>query len=127
MKALATFAANSEPAVQIEVESIGGTTRSLQEFDFKPSEAGVLTTASNALAQDPEPRVVTLVGEVTLLSRDNDHEERVIRLDVVKGGTGASGGAPNFSDRSLEKVGRLFWLYGARGCCGPRGEGKHGS
>lgn len=30
--------------------------------------------------------MVTLVGEVTLLSRDNDHEERVIRLDVVKGG-----------------------------------------
>lgn len=44
VKALATFAANSEPAVQIEVESIGGAARSLQEFDSKPSEAGVLTT-----------------------------------------------------------------------------------
>lgn len=44
VKALATFVANSESAVQIELESIGGATRTLQEFDFKPSEAGVLTT-----------------------------------------------------------------------------------
>jgi len=133
VKALAAFAANSESAVQIELESIGGATRTLKEFDFKPPEAGVLTTTSNALVQDPEPRVVTLIGEVTLLSRDNDHEERVIRLDVVRGGAVRRARVrltaeqyeaapqahreerPVSATGSLEKEGRLFWLYGARG------------
>lgn len=53
---------------------------------FTPPEAEVLERATTALAQDTEPTITLVEGEVTLLSREAGGSDRVIRLDTASAG-----------------------------------------
>ncbi|MCE1180641.1 MAG: hypothetical protein LWW86_16630 [Micrococcales bacterium] len=59
-----------------------------REIVFTPPEAEVLQRATTALAQDTEPTIALVEGEVTLLSREAGGGDRVIRLDTSAAGLG---------------------------------------
>ena len=85
VKALGEFARNGDAEIQVEQQPIGHEARSSVEVSFASVDAPILDSAANALAIDSEPQSVTLVGEVTLLSRSHDAAERLIRLDIEEG------------------------------------------
>lgn len=130
-KALGVFVSRAESAIQIDLEGSAGAKSSRVEYTFKPPEASVLATVSTELAQDPHPRNVTLQGEVTLLSRDRDQSQRVIRLSLGPGAPARKARVRLTHDQyelaleahaaerplsvsgSLQREGRVYWLYDA--------------
>ncbi|MEU8306892.1 hypothetical protein AB0C84_25380 [Actinomadura sp. NPDC048955] len=99
---------------------------------FEAVESPILSQVANVFALDPEPQDVTLIGEVTLLSRSTDSSDRVIRLNVADGADVRKARVRLNADQydvameahrleanlkisgSLEKEGRLYWLYHPR-------------
>ncbi|MEI2733004.1 MAG: hypothetical protein V9G08_13575 [Dermatophilaceae bacterium] len=82
-KSLSELVADGETEVSFSSDS--GPTR---QIVFTPHEAEVLQRATTALAQDTEPTVALVEGEVTLLSREAGGGDRVIRLDTSAAGLG---------------------------------------
>ncbi len=100
------------------------------QIEFKAAESAVLARATTALAQDTEPRSVTLTGEVTLLKREIGTGDRLIRLDVQSGDPDARRArirlTPEQYEQAIEahrsegglevsgtlvREGNLFWMY----------------
>lgn len=102
------------------------------QIAFDASESPILSHVANIFALDPEPQDVTLVGEVTLLSRSAESSDRVIRLSVADGAEIRKARIRLSAEQydiameahrleanlrisgSLEKEGRLYWLYHPR-------------
>lgn len=82
-KSLSELVADGE--TEVSFSSDAAPTR---EIVFTPPEAEVLQRATTALAQDTEPTVALVEGEVTLLSREAGGGDRVIRLDTSASGLG---------------------------------------
>lgn len=131
-RALGNFVNGGESSVQIARQASASTESSIVEVTFRPIEAPVIARAANLLSQDPEPRDVTLVGEVTLLSREIAGHDQLIRLNVESGAdirkarirlspdqyklameAHRSEASLRVSGR-LEKDGKLYWLHHAR-------------
>lgn len=129
-RALADFTAASESAVKITRYAANSDLPGLEsEFDFKPTDAGVLEKVARTLAATEEPRRTTLTGEVTLLSHGSDAPAHVIRL-LADPGSGANvvrvrldaknyekaieahrQGAKIRVSGTLERDGKSNWLY----------------
>lgn len=134
-RALAKLVEGGDAAVEIERDAMGGqSATSRVEIAFDAVEAPVLTKVMNAFAVDPEPEDVTLVGEVTLLSRELGRGDRVIRLDVSgRGQTHRKARVRLDAEQyevaleahrqelplrvtgSLEREGKIYWMYLAEG------------
>ncbi|GAA2528190.1 hypothetical protein [Winogradskya humida] len=128
-KALRDLAQGSEAAVEIARLSSEEGRITPREFAFTPADVPVLDRASHELARNPEPLRVSLIGEVTLLSRSTDSGDRVIRLNVEDGADIRKArirlSAEQYEiamdahrqeaslklDGTLEKEGRMFWVY----------------
>jgi hypothetical protein len=83
-KALSKITSTGNSAIEIlRQPGLDDHERLKSEFAFDAVEAPILDRVANTFALDPEPQNVTLVGEVTLLSRSED--TRVIRLDIEDG------------------------------------------
>lgn len=81
-KALSEMVNSSDAAVAITLDP-GTDAANRVEVEFSSAEAGVLDRAANILASEPEPQDVTIVGSVTLLSREAG--DRLIRISVISG------------------------------------------
>lgn len=125
-RALSQFTSHSESAIRILRQE--GSERSA-EFAFTPVESPVIEKAANLLALDPEPQDVTLVGEVTLLSRSVAGQDQLIRLNIEEGADVRKARIRLSAEQyeiameahrreaslqvsgRLEKEGKLYWLY----------------
>lgn len=128
-RALRDLAQGSEAAVEIARLSSNGEQQQPKEFVFDPADVPVLDRAADELATNPEPLQVELLGEVTLLSRSAESGDRVIRLNVEDGADIRKARIRLSAEQyemameahrqeaslrirgTLEKEGRLFWLY----------------
>ena len=84
-RALGNFVSGGESSVQITRRVPGPDEPSVVEVAFRPTEAQIISRAANLFSQDPEPQDVTLMGEVTLLSREISGHDQLIRLNVESG------------------------------------------
>lgn len=127
-KSLSELVAGGDTSITIMRE---GRRREPKQVIFEAPSAQVLARATTALSRDVEPMTVSLLGEVTLLSRQHGGGERVIRLDVTAGGGGAVRKARVRLDAEqyeralaahqregflrvqglLEREGNLYWMY----------------
>jgi hypothetical protein len=132
-RALRDLAEGSDAAVEVARLSRSGEQEVPKEYIFEPIDVPVLDRASNELAVNPEPQQVELIGEVTLLSRSVESGDRVIRLNVEDGADIRKARIRLSAEQyeialeahrqeaslrlhgTLEKEGRLFWLYNPSG------------
>ncbi len=84
-RALGNFVSGGESSVQITRQVSSPDEPSVVEVAFRPTEASLISRAANLFSQDPEPQEVTLVGEVTFLSREISGHDQLIRLNVESG------------------------------------------
>jgi hypothetical protein len=130
-KALGETTRSGDAAIQISLQVPGTDRQTVTEVAFDSVEAPILDSVANSFALDPEPQDVTLVGEVTLLSRSLGIPDRVVRLDIEEGAEIRKARVRLSADQydqaleahrqeaslrvsgSLEREGRLYWLYGA--------------
>jgi len=131
-RALGNFISGSESSVQITRPSPAPNESSTVVITFSATEAPVIARAADLFALDPEPQDVTLVGDVTLLSRDTPGDDQLIRLNVDTGADIRKARMRLSRDQyqlamdahrreaslrvsgRLEREGRLYWLYDAR-------------
>lgn len=132
-KALSQIVTGGNATIEIVRHDPIRLSRPRTVVEFQSVEAPVLQAAANMFTQDEESRRVTLVGEVTLLSRTHAEDARVIRLEVHGGAdinkarvrlnaeqyeqamdAHRSEAALKVSGR-LEREGRYYWLYDASG------------
>ena len=131
-RALGNFVSGGESSVQITRQIPSTDETPTVEVTFRPTEAPIISRAADLFSQDPDPQDVTLVGEVTLLSREISGHDQLIRLNVESGAdirkarvrlspdqyemamdAHKRGASLRVSGR-LEREGRLYWLYNAR-------------
>jgi hypothetical protein len=129
-KALSEITRTGNSAIQIIRQSSQPNQQSsTTEIEFDATEAPILDRVANAFALDPEPQNVTLIGEVTFLSRSED--TRVIRLNIEDGADIRKARVRLTVEQyemaieahhheaslkvsgSLEREGKLYWLYNA--------------
>jgi hypothetical protein len=130
-KALSEIVAGGDSAVEIQRQGrVGGSSSVPVEIAFEAVEAPILTNVANAFAEDPEPQNVTLVGEVTLLSRSSDVQpDRLIRLNIEEGADVRKARVRLTAEQysvameahreeaslrvsgSLDREGNVYWLY----------------
>jgi hypothetical protein len=121
----------SDAQVEIHRFASSGQSPATLEVAFKASESAVLDKVATAFAADPEPLPVSLLGDVTLLSRSGSRleTERVIRLNVEHGATVRKARIRLSAQQydlameahrleaslrvrgTLEKEGNLYWVY----------------
>lgn len=130
-RALSEMIAGGDAAVEIRRQGLGEEQSSSGEVAFDAAEAPVLDKVANLFVAESEPQNVTLVGEVTLLSRSSDEPHRVIRLNIASGAD-IRKTRVRLSDEQyrlameahreeaalrvtgrLEKEGNQYWLYNA--------------
>lgn len=130
-RALGNFATGGESSVKIARQT-PGPSESAFEVIFRPTEGPIISNAASYFALDPEPQHVTLVGEVTLLSREISGNDQLIRLNIESGADIRKARIRLSPEQyemameahhreaslqvtgTLEKDGRLYWLYNAR-------------
>lgn len=130
-RALGNFVNGGESSIQITRQAPSEDQSPIVEVTFRPVEAPVIAKAADLLALDPEPLDVTLVGEVTLLSREIAGHDQLIRLNVARGADVRKARIRLSPDQyelavdahrteaslrvsgRLEKEGKLYWLYDA--------------
>ena len=133
-KALGEISRDGDAEIEVSRPYLADVEPVSTKVAFEASEAAILDSVANAFAQDSESQQVTLVGDVTLLSRSlHDTPARVIRLDVEHGAPArkvrvrlnASQYDVAIQAHSqerrlrvsgrLEKEGQQWWLYDADG------------
>lgn len=129
-RALSVITGGSEAEVVISrVEAHRQSVETDVKIAFTPPESSILNTAAIELSAGREPEDVTLVGDVTLLSREGNGTENLIRLNVYQGADVRKARVrlspeqyeialeahrreePLHVSGRLEKEGQLFWLY----------------
>jgi hypothetical protein len=128
-KALGDIVRGGDATVEVERQPVGSERGSATQIAFESPEAAVLSRVANAFALDPGPQDVTLVGEVTLLSRASDMPDRLVRLNVADGADIRKARVrltaeqyelaiqAHYQDVSLrlsgrlEREGKLYWVY----------------
>lgn len=131
VKALDLIVSTGDTEVAISREEPEGATNLRTEVAFESSEAPVMRSVAVALAEDAEPADVSIVGEVTLLSRTHDQTDHVIRVDIEHGAEARKArvrlspeqydvaleahrqDVPIRVSGRLEREGHLYWLYDA--------------
>ena len=84
VRALGTLARGAEAAVIIERGSHSTVRR---EIVFDARDVPVLDEVAKSFVTPPEPKKVTLVGEVSLLDNSTAEPVHLVRLDVMSGAT----------------------------------------
>ncbi|WP_062516433.1 hypothetical protein [Demequina gelatinilytica] len=129
VRAVTEVAAGSGVTIEID-RSPGRVSRAAtRTHEFDPADASELSRAATFLASAAQPREVTLIGPVTLLSRDPDTDEQVVRIHAVDGRETRKARVrlddeqyeialdahradkPLVVTGTLEKEGHSFWLY----------------
>ncbi|MEJ7634431.1 hypothetical protein [Aeromicrobium sp.] len=132
-KALAELSSNGDAGVEIVRHAFDGSPEiPPKTFHLTSEESQVLGHVATVFAEDPEPREVTLLGEVTFLSHSSDDPAHVIRLLVEDGADARMARVRLSADEyqqaleahrrdaririsgSLEREGNINWLYNAR-------------
>jgi hypothetical protein len=128
-RALGLMAAGGDSAVAITRYSNQGLASAQIEIAFEAVDSPILQKVADTFALDPEPLEVSLVGEVTLLSRSAQTHDRVIRLNIEDGADIRKARIRLSAEQyeiameahrqeaslsltgRLEKEGRLYWVY----------------
>jgi len=128
-KALSELTSDGDSEIEIMRFSDSADRQIAKSITFEAVDSPILTRAAHAFALDPEPQHVTLVGEVTLLSRSVAKEDHVIRLNIAEGADVRKARIRLTAEQyklameahrfeaslrvrgRLEKEGNLYWLY----------------
>jgi len=133
-KALSEIISTGNSAIEITRQpSNGQQIVTSSEIVFDATESSILDKVANTFAINAEPQNVTLIGEVTLLSRLRSPDElsRVIRLNIADGADIRKARVRLSAEQyeqaieahhreaslrvsgRLEREGNLYWLYNA--------------
>lgn len=129
--------ANSLSTGDLQIEVLGGEStnenRARVTVEFESVDLVPLSRAASYLVQTKPSQRATVTGHVTLLSRDDREAKRVVRLQVTGGADAKVIRVRLDGDQydlaltahqerraitvtgELERDGKYFWLYGARG------------
>ena len=140
-KALSVITDGADSEISIIRQSGQSSREATTTVAFEAHESPVIARVATTLALDPEPQEVTLLGEVTLLSRAPGTPNRLIRLNIEQGADIRKAriklsqeqylmameahrleASVRVSGR-LEKEGNLYWLYDAHNFSIVTGEG----
>lgn len=132
-KSLSEIVAGGDSAIEITHQKLRQDDKPRRvEVAFDAVESSILNSVATMFAEDPEPQNVTLIGEVTLLSRSSDEPDRLIRLNVEEGADIRKARVRLTAEQyelamqahrqesgfkvsgRLERDGNLYWLYDAR-------------
>jgi hypothetical protein len=131
-RALSEILATGDTEIAIEKQRPGSERPIVANVAFDAVEGPILSSVAISFAEDPEPQDVTVVGEVTLLSRSSETSDRLIRLNIARGADVRKARVRLTAEQyelameahqleanltvsgRLEREGNLYWLYDAR-------------